>query len=271
MFRIALDAGHGLKTLGKRCDKRVDPNQTREWWLNNRIAVKMEEKLKAYEGYELLRVDDRTGAKDISRSKRAKAANNFKADIYFSVHHNAATKLFSGGGIVVYVWKKANAELLAWQKKVYDNLIAKTGLKGNRATPLGKANFDVLVMTNMPAILVEHAFMNSTVDTPIILTEEFAEQCAEANVKSLVEIGGLKKKEQPKEETKPAAFVPYKVKVNGDDLNIRQGAGTNTKKLGKIARGVYTIVEERNGTGAKKWGKLKSGAGWISLDYVTKV
>ena len=28
---------------------------------------------------------------------------------------------------------------------------------------------------------------------------------------------------------------------------------------------------ERAGSGATKWGKLKSGAGWISLDYVTKL
>ena len=36
-------------------------------------------------------------------------------------------------------------------------------------------------------------------------------------------------------------------------------------------KGVYTIVAEASGTGAKKWGKLKSGAGWISLDYTEKV
>ena len=35
--------------------------------------------------------------------------------------------------------------------------------------------------------------------------------------------------------------------------------------------GVYTIVAESDGTGATKWGKLKSGAGWISLDYASKV
>ena len=35
-------------------------------------------------------------------------------------------------------------------------------------------------------------------------------------------------------------------------------------------RGVYTIVAESDGQGAAKWGKLKSGAGWISLDYCIK-
>ncbi|MFR1232674.1 MAG: hypothetical protein ACLSCQ_03305 [Evtepia gabavorous] len=34
-------------------------------------------------------------------------------------------------------------------------------------------------------------------------------------------------------------------------------------------QGVYTIVETADGQGDSQWGKLKSGAGWIALDYVT--
>lgn len=65
---------------------------------------------------------------------------------------------------------------------------------------------------------------------------------------------------------------PYKVKVTVDCLYIRKGAGTNTAKVGSITdKGVYTIVEEKTGLGATKWGKLKSGAGWISIDYVRKI
>lgn len=64
-------------------------------------------------------------------------------------------------------------------------------------------------------------------------------------------------------------FNPYLVKVNTSALNIRAGAGTNYKKTGCITSGgVYTIVAESAGQGSDKgWGKLKSGAGWISLDY----
>lgn len=67
-------------------------------------------------------------------------------------------------------------------------------------------------------------------------------------------------------------FTPYLVKVTTSVLNIRKGAGTNYGTNGSIRdMGVYTIVEEANGAGATKWGKLKSGAGWISLDYTKKV
>ena len=68
------------------------------------------------------------------------------------------------------------------------------------------------------------------------------------------------------------SFSSYKVRVTTDVLNIRKGAGTNYGTNGSIIdRGVYTIVAEASGTGANKWGKLKSGAGWISLDYTKKV
>ena len=64
-----------------------------------------------------------------------------------------------------------------------------------------------------------------------------------------------------------ATVEPYLVRVTISDLYIRKGPGTNYGKNGFIKPGVYTIVAESNGTGASKWGKLKSGAGWISLDY----
>ena len=64
----------------------------------------------------------------------------------------------------------------------------------------------------------------------------------------------------------------YHVRTTADVLNIRKGPGTNYGVAGQIkGKGIYTIVAEAAGPGATKWGKLKSGAGWISLDYVTKL
>lgn len=70
----------------------------------------------------------------------------------------------------------------------------------------------------------------------------------------------------------PEPFKPYLVKVTASALNIRRGAGTNFNVAGVIRnKGVYTIVEEKKGKGSTKgWGKLKSGAGWISLDFCEK-
>lgn len=70
-----------------------------------------------------------------------------------------------------------------------------------------------------------------------------------------------------------AADVPFLVKVSITDLNIRKGPGTDYAKTGKFTgKGVFTIVEVKSGKGSTAgWGRLKSGAGWISLDYAAKI
>lgn len=93
--------------------------------------------------------------------------------------------------------------------------------------------------------------------------------CSPVNAKylSLVKEGTEKSKTNV-QQTK----VPYMVKVTANTLNIRKGAGTNTAITGCIKdKGVYTIVEEKQGVGSTLWGKLKSGAGWIALDYTQKI
>lgn len=74
------------------------------------------------------------------------------------------------------------------------------------------------------------------------------------------------------QKTQDCSEIAYLVKVTARTLNIREGAGTNTKIVGCITdNGVYTIIREKAGPGAALWGKLKSGAGWISLDYTAKL
>ena len=96
---------------------------------------------------------------------------------------------------------------------------------------------------------------------------ENAKKCADAN-KGYAVFNASGKQVYPKTD-----FSPYLVEVTATDLNIRKGPGTNYGKTGKFTgKGVFTITEERAGTGSNKgWGKLKSGAGWISLDYVKRL
>ena len=70
----------------------------------------------------------------------------------------------------------------------------------------------------------------------------------------------------------PAANTFYKVQIDIANLNIRKGPGTNYDKTGQFTgKGIFTIVQESKGEGATLWGKLKSGAGWISLDFAKKL
>jgi len=69
-----------------------------------------------------------------------------------------------------------------------------------------------------------------------------------------------------KQNSSDSANNTYKVRVSVDDLNIRTGAGTEYPATGKYTgKGVFTIVETKNG-----FGRLKSG-GWICLDYAVKI
>ena len=76
------------------------------------------------------------------------------------------------------------------------------------------------------------------------------------NIKDLVKV-------QPKQDEE---FKPYLIRVTATALNVRKGPSTSYAINTVIYKGgVYTIVAEDNG-----WGKLKSGAGWINLDYTEK-
>ena len=192
---IAIDAGHYNNTPGKRCLKSIDPNETRERFLNARMAEHVEELLKAYD-CEVMRCDDRTGKTDPSLSERAARANRAGAGAFISIHHNAGINGGKGGGICVYAAENASKTSLTLQRAVYDETVKRTGLKGNRATPLPVANFTVIYKANMPAVLGEFGFMDSKTDVPIILTDDFSVKCAQGIVAALVKTFGIKKKSE---------------------------------------------------------------------------
>jgi hypothetical protein len=67
--------------------------------------------------------------------------------------------------------------------------------------------------------------------------------------------------------TPSQTIKPYLVKVIADVLNVRSGPSTSYRTTTQVKKNqIYTIIGEKNG-----WGKLKSGAGWISLDYTKKI
>lgn len=188
---IALDAGHGYNTSGKRCLKSLDPNQTREWYLNDRIMDIVESELKKYYECTPLRVDDTTGEKDISLSARVKAANQAKAKVYVSVHHDAGingrligAKGKKAGGTTVYYYS-SNLNRAAQAVRLYNKIISRTGLSGDRAEPVQKHGYYVLKNTTMPAFLIENGFMDSPTDVPIITSLDHAERTAKGIVNFL--------------------------------------------------------------------------------------
>lgn len=78
---------------------------------------------------------------------------------------------------------------------------------------------------------------------------------------------------EPEPEAPAGDAPPYRVRVTSDRLNIRTGRGTDYAKTGRYTgKGVFTLVDVKTGQGSKAgWGRLKSGAGWISLDYAARI
>ena len=76
------------------------------------------------------------------------------------------------------------------QSEIYNNVIAQTGLKGNRTDPLATMNLHMCRETKMPAVLIECGFMDSTTDVPIILTDDFSRKCALGIAKGIIAVAG---------------------------------------------------------------------------------
>lgn len=206
MFKLAISAGHYLGTPGKRCDKSLDPNETREWVLNDRVADKLEKMLAEYDGIEILRVDDTTGKREVTLKERTDKANEWGADYYIAIHFNAGVNGGNGGGIVIFVYTNPQAASVELQKALYDSMIKHGGLKGNRATPLARKNLHEVRETRMPACLCELGFMDSATDVPVILTEEYADNMAEAIAEVVIEKSGAKKKARTLYRVQVGAF-----------------------------------------------------------------
>lgn len=196
---LALSAGHYLYTTGKRCAKQLDPTETREWVLNARVCDKLTGILNRYEGVKILRLDDPTGEKGISIESRAKMSDSNKADFYLAVHHNAGAKLTSAGGIVVYHYPntKQYPDTTTLAKQFYNTVLKHNGLRGNRSNPIQQTTSLYEVTAPIArSFLLENGFMDSTHDTPIILTDKFAQETAEGIAEFFVNYWGLKLKDE---------------------------------------------------------------------------
>ena len=270
--KIALDAGHGLNTSGKQT-----PNGIKEWTLNDKVRDKVVEILSAYD-VEIIHTDKNEGKTDESLASRWNMYVKAKVDAFVSIHHNAYTGDWNNAtGVEVFTDRNGTAKDKELAKLIYDRMVKNTGLKGRGVK---EYDFAVINQDTIPAVLCEGGFMDGTEDYKYITSDKGQTAYTKAVAEGLIEFLGLKKKtttQKPpattkkpaatttkKEETKSTSFL---VRVTANSLRIRKGPGTNYDTVAYINdKGTYTVVETKNG-----WGKLKSGAGWISLDYTKRV
>lgn len=262
-IKICLDAGHYARYNISPVNKSYVESEM-AW----KLHLLLKKELEAY-GIEVIttRSDKNKDLALVSRGKKAKGC-----DLFLSLHSNACdTESVDYPVIIVPISGKGDAI----GNKLADCVTATMGTKqkGKIYKRKGGGNYDYYsviygaVNVGVVGIIIEHSFHTNLAATKWLLEDSNLEKLAKNEAAVIAEYYGLKKKEQPKEE-----FKPYIVKVTASVLNIRKGAGTNYPVVGSIKKNeCYTMVAEADGAGATKWGKLKSGAGWISLDYVKKV
>src|SRR5690625_5360245 len=153
---VAIDAGHGLNTAGKRT-----PADEREWSFNSIVAQSIIDNLKKYRGVKTVRLDDPTGKRDVPLRERTNKANNAKADILISCHHNANTGKWGGwtGTETYHYPNSTKGRELA--QAVHPAVVKAYSL---RDRGIKSANFHMLRESNMPAVLIEGGYIDSTID-----------------------------------------------------------------------------------------------------------
>ncbi|MBF4500244.1 N-acetylmuramoyl-L-alanine amidase [Savagea sp. SN6] len=187
MVKIALDAGHGYNTPGKR-----SPIGEREWSFNNKVLLACAAELNKYQNVQILRLDDPTGKTDVPLVTRTNKANRWKADVLVSIHHNANTsKWGSWGGVETFVYRKNNGQAHKLAEIINPLIVNAMGLRNRGVKAM---NLHMVRASNMPAILTEGGFMDSTTDIGALRSDAKLKAQGIAIAQGLVKFFGLKKK-----------------------------------------------------------------------------
>lgn len=188
MVKIALDAGHGFNTAGKRT-----PDGEREWMFNDVVLRYVIAGLKSYNDVETLRLDDPTGRTDTPLPARTNQANDWKADALVSIHQNADKgKWGNHTGTETYIYPGSeDSRKLA--EAVHPQLVKHVKL---RDRGIKESDLHMLRESKMPAILTEGAFMDSRIDIVALRDESRLKAQADGIVKGLVNYFELKPKKE---------------------------------------------------------------------------
>lgn len=107
--------------------------------------------------------------------ERVDLANNWGANYFISIHSNSSENTSASGTETLYYRNNTPGQVLANEVQV--QLILQTDLpdRGIKSFP----NLTVLRLTNMPAILVELAFISNPNDVVLLDTPEFRQKSAQ--------------------------------------------------------------------------------------------
>lgn len=278
MGKICFIVGHGKSKSGGYDPGAVSGN-VHEYKIARQIAKYAQAYYNANynEQCDLMNYDG-----DLYLTERIAKVNSGNYDFVAEFHLNA------GGGTGTEVYYSNGDKTGKKHAIAISSAIAEAFGVRNRGAKVklnnsGKDYFGIIRQTKPTAVLIETLFIDTAADLAKFKTVAGRQKCGIAIAKAVAEVRGAKKKEAVKTSTESAknalanGFKPYTVKVICNSLNIRKTPNWSNADIVGVIEGErlkykYTIIAETM-LGSTKFGKLKSGAGWISLGskYVKKV
>lgn len=221
-MRIFLDAGHGGKDSG------AVGHGIQEKDIVLKIVQKMQALLQEYKNADVKL--SRSTDDFISLNQRTQRANDWKADIFISVHCNSAAST-AAKGFESYRYTNVDAGTVAFQNVLHDEIMKAIGSSINDR---GKKqnNFHVLRDSAMKAVLTENLFINNAADAALLKQDSFIEKLAQGHVNGIVKFLGLQRIEKPPQK-KPSTAKLYYVQVGAfEDKENADALAADLRKTG---------------------------------------
>lgn len=243
-MKLYLDPGHG------GTDPGAQGNGLKEKDITLDIALKIRSiLLNEYENVEIRM--SRTTDTTKSLTSRTNEANNWKADIYLSIHCNASNGSARGYEDYIYNGLSNSSKTAKYQEILHNEIVKVNGLpdRGKK-----KANFHVLRETAMSAFLSENGFIDNPMDANLMKQSSWRQKVAQGHVNGLVKIFNLKKKTtQPKDPAKTGEF--YKVMVG----SFKQKENAESLAALLKSKGIESFIQTTVINGAT-WYRVQAGA-----------
>lgn len=182
--KVFLDPGHGGSDPG------AVANGLQEKQLTLNICKQIRDILTSEYGDVHVKLS-REGDTYLSLEERAKRANAWGADLFVSVHINAG----GGTGFESYVHTSQNSKTVNLRNTIHGEIMRHLDVRDR-----GKkvANFAVLRLTAMPAVLTENLFIDHADDAKKLKSSAYIAVIARGHAEGIAKALGLKKKAQPK-------------------------------------------------------------------------
>lgn len=204
-MRIAVNPGHGEHDPGA-----IGPTGLKEKDINLAAALKLRDALGQYEDVETLltRDSDATGwPRDRKENAltRCRIANDWDADLYVSIHCNSAENRAAKGTEAYTSRGQGMSDLVAATilqeiAREFPGQTIRTDFSDG--DPDKEASFWELIYTDMPAVLVEMAFISNPEEEKLLVDPGFQERMAGAIARGIAKHYGLTLKKQEFEDIK---------------------------------------------------------------------